>query len=898
MHMAKKSVQQQKERLFEEKLVPAEPGSGKLFDVNFESAKSAPVECLGLKFPNDEARRAYFTEILRRKLKDPEFRNAEGFPIASNEEILRLSDPPYFTACPNPFLDQVVSCHGRQTDLSETYDIAPLASDVAEGRHTWIYKAHTYHTKVPPKAIAKYIDHYTSPGDIVLDGFSGSGMTALASMMCDQPRTALACDLSPAAAFISSIYLLNVDPDVVRDEAMRIADLLDSELGWMYRPGGNTDSSPIANYYVWSDVFLCSSCGSEIKFWEAAFDPVAKKFSDQFACASCGALNSKSSAERATDTIYDHLLKQPWVRFKQVPVVATVSSGGRRAYKRRVNDDDLRLLAEVRSVEPPPGAQRFAVKMLFRDGQWGDQWKNCMHLRPITHAHQLFTERQLHYIGRFLDALDLGRPEHRAVLFAGTSILQKTSRLMVYNADGIGRVQKGTLYISSVCQEMRFSHMLRITAGDLLRAAKEGLWTTLPKKRSKVLALHAVWAGSSTSIPLADETVDYVFVDPPFGSNIPYSELNFLWEAALGVATNVGPEAIESQIQGKSLLDYQDLMERCFSEFKRVLKPRRWITVEFHNSKNSVWNCIQEALMRAGFVVADVRILDKKQKSFKQATTAGAVKQDLIITAYRPPNDLEVRCAIAQGSESSAWEFVRAHLERLPVFGQRNGKVEVLVERQKYLLFDRMVAFHVQRGHAVPLSSSEFYSGLAERFEERDGMYFLTHQTQEYDRQRLDVQEVEQLELFVSEERGAIQWLRRALRDRPMRMQELQPLFMREAQRAWDKNERPMELRSLLEENFLQDDHEAWHIPDVKKESHLEQLRQRSLIREFQQYYGTSGRLKVVRAEALRAGFKEAWQKKDYTTIVQMAKRVPEVVIQEDQALLMYVDNASLMLGE
>jgi hypothetical protein len=29
-----------------------------------------------------------------------------------------------------------------------------------------------------------------------------------------------------------------------------------------------------------------------------------------------------------------------------------------------------------------------------------------------------------------------------------------------------------------------------------------------------------------------------------------------------------------------------------------------------------------------------------------------------------------------------------------------------------------------------------------------------------------------------------------------------------------------------------------------------------------------------------------------------MAKRVPETVIQEDQALLMYFDNASLMLGE
>ena len=48
----------------------------------------------------------------------------------------------------------------------------------------------------------------------------------------------------------------------------------------------------------------------------------------------------------------------------------------------------------------------------------------------------------------------------------------------------------------------------------------------------------------------------------------------------------------------------------------------------------------------------------------------------------------------------------------------------------------------------------------------------------------------------------------------------------------------------------------------------------------------------------LRAGFKECWQKQDYPTIVQMAKRVPEAVIQEDQAILMYYDNALMRTGE
>lgn len=73
-----------------------------------EAASASPVTCLGMTFPNDAARRAYFTEELRKKLKDPEFQNIEGFPIASDDAILALSDPPYYTACPNPWLAEMI----------------------------------------------------------------------------------------------------------------------------------------------------------------------------------------------------------------------------------------------------------------------------------------------------------------------------------------------------------------------------------------------------------------------------------------------------------------------------------------------------------------------------------------------------------------------------------------------------------------------------------------------------------------------------------------------------------------------------------------------------------------------------------------------------------------------
>lgn len=107
-----------------------------------------------------------------------------------------------------------------------------------------------------------------------------------------------------------------------------------------------------------------------------------------------------------------------------------------------------------------------------------------------------------------------------------------------------------------------------------------------------------------------DNSIDYIFTVPPFGENIYYSDLNILIESWHGVRTASETEVIVDRVKEKTLLDYQRMMSDCFSNYYRALKPGRWMTVEFHNSRNSVWNAIQEALQHAGFVVADVRTLD------------------------------------------------------------------------------------------------------------------------------------------------------------------------------------------------------------------------------------------------------------------------------------------------
>ena len=901
--------------------------------ISKSSTASSPVECLGMKFSNDVERRKYFTEKLKEKLKDPVFRQIEGFPIGNDEDILALSDPPYYTACPNPFIGDLIRVYGRQYDeKSDHYSREPFAADISEGKNEPIYNAHTYHTKVPHKAIMRYILHYTEPGDIVLDGFSGTGMTGVAAQSCAKPdtdfkavvekempevkwgeRRAILGDLCPAAAFIAYNYNTPANAADFEGEARRILAEVEKECGWMHETIHTDGSKGRINYTVWSDVFICSSCSKEIVFWEAATDD-AGGVAKSFPCPHCNAVCSKHNMQRAFETKFDKTLNQSTKQVKQVPVLIRYSIGNKR-FEKKPDKYDISLVRRIEDSDIPywyPTDRMPEGDESRRNDRTG-----------ITHVHHFYTKRNLWMLAATYDAIiKTNEPLKHNLLLLFTSQLINISKLNRYRPQVSFPYNplSGTLYISSQVSEANIiiAYDNKI---DKMCSAFQGL-----------AGQNYVYTESSTQIySLNNGTIDYVFIDPPFGANLMYSELNFLWEAWLKILTNNKEEAIINDVQRKGLPEYQTLMERCFAEFYRSLKPSRWMTVEFHNSANSVWNSIQEALQQVGFVVADVRTLDKQQGTFKQVTSAGAVKQDLIISAYKPSDTLERKFKLEAGTEAGAWDFIREHLRQLPVFVGKNSQAQVVAERQSFMLYDRMVAFHVQHGVLVPLSAAEFYAGLAQKFPERDGMFFLPEQAPQYEKKRMTVKEFQQLALIVKDESTAIQWLRQSLYEKPQTFQELHPHFMREIG-GWQKFEKPLELKEMLEENFICYDgmgevpsqahsylstnfHELrgltkdnpllqakakdrWYVPDPNKSIDLEKLRDRSLLKEFQEYVQfPQKRLKVFRLEAVRAGFKRAWADSDYKTIVDVAEKLPDIALEEDQMLLMWYSNAQTRLG-
>ena len=817
-----------------------------------------------------------------------------------DEDIIALSDAPYYTACPNPFIAEFVAENGiPYKESSDDYKREPFTADVSEGKNDPIYMAHSYHTKVPYKAVMRYILHYTNPGDIVFDGFCGTGMTGVAAQMCASPdfafrltleqemgskikwgaRNAIISDLSTAATFIAHNYNAHIDSAEFYKNARHMLDACRKECEWMYKTDhvvegqvqrdftGEVIKGDIT-YTIWSDVLTCPHCSGEFTYWDAAVDLIKDTVYREFKCPHCGSKLVKRDCERAIETVFDDAIGKTISVSKQVPVSIHYTVGNRR-YVKEPDNNDYTLIEKINGMKIP---HWFPVAPLPE----GDNTAQPKSSHGVNYVHQFMTKRNLWaFASAYENATD------NRLKFVLTAIMKILTRMYRYAPHGKCTAgMPGTLYLPSVTHEYSIFDVIERRIGiyaEWLNAASE-------YKNNVIVSCNDL---AHSTVP--EKSIDYIFTDPPFGGNLNYSELNYLWEAWLGVITNNSGEAIMNKTQKKAINEYQSLMEKCFCEYYRVLKPGRWMTVEFHNSQNAIWNAIQEAIQKAGFVIADVRTLDKKQASFKQTTTVSAVKQDLVISAYKPKDAFVREILDKAGSEETAWDFVRQHLEKIPVVVLSKDKIEIISERQAYLLFDRMVAYHIMNGLPVPIDATSFYQGLEERFIKRDGMYYLADQVNEYDTARIktDVEPI-QFSFLVTNEKTAISWLYQQL-DIPQTYAELQPKFMQEV-KSVDRYEEMPELAVLLEENFLQDGKGRWYIPDVTKEGDVAKLREKKLWKEFEGYLNSKGKLKLFRSEAIRVGFSRLWKDKNYQAIVDIAERLPEQTIQEDPNLLMYYD--------
>lgn len=840
-------------------------------------------------------------------------RDIDGFPNAKNDDIISLSQAPHYTACPNPFVSDFIKKHGKTyNELEDAYHCEPFAADVSEGKNDPIYNAHSYHTKVPHKAIMRYILHYTNPGDIILDGFCGTGMTGVAAQMCGSPdfafknqiekempnvkwgvRYSILNDLSPSATFIAYNYNTPIEKHIFKQKAEELLASTEKQYGWLFETkhvqNGNEvcglDGTPIMgriNYVVWSDVFVCPNCTKEMVYWEVGVNRGEGEEFKEFFCPNCNCSIQKRTAQRSMETVFDFALNKETTVAKTVPVLINYSVSKKR-YEKVPDDYDFEVLRKLQNFKLSKSAKNAELP-------FGYNTEQPKRSHGVTHTSQMYTSRNYAVLSELESKIKAyGDPYlYTLITSVANRNLLRCNRFVINSYNPNGRVNgpmPGTLFIPSLTVEQNPFELIKYKVDDLLN-----MYTNSFSSNNVCISTQSTTQYKG----IEDNSIDYIFTDPPFGSNINYSEMNFINETWLGVTTHSTNEAIVNSAIEKSQSDYENLMLSCFKEYFRVLKPNRWITVEFHNSQNSIWNIIQNVIQNSGFIIADVHILDKKRESLAQLVTPDAAKKDLVITAYKPSQSFIERFQSQKDSDPEmAWEFTRQQLLHLPVAPSSEDKLEYVPGRYEYLLFDRMVAYHIMNGIPVPMSAHTFYAGLRERFIQRDGMFFLVDQVNEYDesRQKMELQD-QQLMLFISDEKNAIMWLNVQLSLNRQLYSEIQPKYLQELHQT--KFEKMPELLDMLKENFLQDDDGKWYVPNLSDKADLEKLRRKRLIKDFYDIYakGTDP-IKNARTEAIRVGFDECWKERNYSLIVKVGDRLPENVLQEDPALLMYYDNAS-----
>ena len=843
---------------------------------------NGPVKVLGIEFANDDERRAYFREELRKKL--PELKQIEGFPIGNDDDIVNLSDPPYYTACPNPWLNEFIKEWELEKNhlitsgkSQETHNVkTPYAEDVSTGKYNSIYFKHPYHTKVPIAAISQYLNHYTQDGDIVLDGFAGTGMTGVAAQVTDKLLNSITIDLSPIASYINYYYNYPLGNAQCITEFNKIVKSIHERYDWLYTTKHTNGENGKIESVIWSEAYKCPNCSAELIFWNSGVDIDNGKVLNKIHCSHCNAEFTKSEGDKVMHTVFDTQLDEVVEEVKLFPVRISYRYNNKSYYK-IPDEHDIALLKKIDDTTIPSWVPTSPIHSDLAE-------ISRVKSHGYNYIHQLYFKRSLCVLSLFNELCM--HTELKGIL---TSIAFRTNKryALTYMAGKWGAgggPTNGTYYIPSLIKELNVFDVL------------ESALTKCTKAYFDSTKRNLISTQSSTIINIPDNSIDYIFTDPPFGGNFIYSELNYVWESWLRVYTDNKQESITSSTYGKGISEYRSLMTSVFKEYYRVLKPGKWITVEFSNTQSSVWNALRMSLQDAGFIICNVATLDKQKGSFVSQTTSTAVKQDLVISAYKISDSTESKEPIKDIGQFDIWGFIREYLDHLPIQVIKNNKSTTVVERTPKVLYDRLVSFCISKLISVPIDAADFQKGLRDYFVEKDGMFFNVTQLVEYEEAKKIAPELVPMGLIVSNEADGIEWLRNRLRVHgPQTYQQIQPEWM-QAINGLRKNDILPELKDLLYENFIEEADGKWRLPNVQDDVDKAALRTKALLKEFKIYVEVAqkpkAKLKEVRVEAVRAGFKQCYIDKDFQTIVTVGDKIPQNLLTEDEILLQFYDIA------
>lgn len=409
------------------------------------------------------------------------------------------------------------------------------------------YLMHRYWARKPHNVVSEYIEHYSKEGDIVLDPFSGSGVTAIESLILR--RKAIAVDLDPVANFITRCTALPVDLEALDDIFSTIKKTVKPEIDALYE-------------------IKCPRC-------------------QKYTIADAVIWNGNKPIE---------------IRYR-----CQCKKQGKETLWKEAEQDDLDRLSQIDATTIP---YWYPTTRLV--------WNSRINVSKDMTVVDLFTHRNLFALAAIFNAIEkIANPVQKQLMkFCFTSSLGQASRMVfVYRIAGrekqVGGWATRGYWIPPEYFEInawngfeeRFEKLKRGKSETNQLIGSNFQEATNFKELSDKKPFLALTQSTTALSSMPDNSVDYIFTDPPYGDSVPYLELDLLWASWLREQQNFDDEIIisDSPERKKDFDEYYRMLMQAFREINRVLKPSRWLTVTFHSTNMKIYNSIIRAVVYSGF---------------------------------------------------------------------------------------------------------------------------------------------------------------------------------------------------------------------------------------------------------------------------------------------------------
>jgi len=531
-------------------------------------------------------------------------------------------------------------------------EILPIQYSVKAKRHTAQYLMHKYFARRPYNVFQHLIKHYSNKGDIILDCFSGGGVTVFEAASIG--RKVIGVDINPLATFITRMQMFNGDIEELHNFYNSFLHDIEEKYKEWYSLSFDDDHG-VSIWTEWVYVVKCPKCDYDIKLLEK------NKISNGI--YRCPNKNCEAHLEGIKRVLC--------VPNGSYPVRANYkSSVTKKILTRNITLDNIPALKSI-------NFEQILNELLYKPEfkipkNWDRQHEDKLKEKGVTNYSDFFTKRNYTLNCLIFNKIMLMREKtdshlNEYLYFLFSSSLRYTNKMTRVTDNWEGgkptSMDKHAFWLPNQYVETNILDVLSNRVKSLLKGCEYSSQkmpsNIVEVKNFEDLRLYnsyLVLNQSASNLPIPDKSIDVIITDPPYGSNVQYAELSTIWNAWYAIYNKLDnyifndEEAImnrKTQFEGsKTINDYEELLYMVYSESARTLKDDGYLVFTFNNKNIKVWIAMLKAVARAGFYLPENGIIFQNYIKSYQNTAhlrfSGNIQGDFIYSFRKGKAPVEI----------------------------------------------------------------------------------------------------------------------------------------------------------------------------------------------------------------------------------------------------------------